>query len=289
MTLGIQDIVEVRAQITPRGAGGREFGRTLLLTTDPTLDAGAGRVGVFASMDEVARTFTPGSGPYQAAQVYFSQVPYPRNLVIGRWINTREPARLTGGSPRALEQITGRATVVRGSGTVETLANIKAIMTGTVTFLGSTASGITFASAADMDGVATLLQAALRGTSEASLDAVEVTYDGTQFVVTLPLSSDGSATEVSDPFTGASADELGLDTVDITAGVDGIGAGSLTWHGSSISVDFTSATSYDDVASTLQTALRAVRTAARADFAQRNRRVRPHRVLPSAARIRPQH
>ena len=45
MTLGIQDIVEVKAEIAPRDAGGREFGRTLLLTTDPTLDAGAGRVG----------------------------------------------------------------------------------------------------------------------------------------------------------------------------------------------------------------------------------------------------
>ena len=279
MTLGIQDIVEVRAQITPRGAGGREFGRTLLLTTDPTLDAGVGRVGVFGSMDEVARTFTPGSGPYQAAQVYFSQVPYPRNLVIGRWVNTREPARLTGGNPRALEQITGRATVVRGSGTVSDLATIKAITSGTVTFLGATVFGITFASAADTDGVATILQAALRGTSEAtilqaalrgtseaSLDAVEVVHDGTQFVITLPLSSDGSATEVSDPFTGANADELGLDSVDITAGVDGIGAGSLTWHGSAMPVDFTGAVSYDDVASTLQTALRAVRTAARTDL-----------------------
>ena len=121
MTLGIQDIVEVRAQITPRGAGGREFGRTLLFTTDPTLDAGAGRVRVFASMDEVARTFAADSGPYQAAQVYFSQVPYPRNLVIGRWINTRESARLTGGIPRALEQITGSPTVVRGSGIVASL------------------------------------------------------------------------------------------------------------------------------------------------------------------------
>ena len=266
MTLGIQDIVEVRAQMTPRGAGGREFGRTLLLTTDPTLDAGAGRVGVFASMDEVARTFTPGSGPYQAAQVYFSQVPYPRNLVIGRWINTREPARLTGGNPRALEQITGRATVVRGSGTVSALATLQGITAGTVTFLGATVFGITFASAADMDGVATFLQAALRGTSDASLDAVEVTYDGTQFVVTLPLSSDGSATEVTAAFTGANAAALGLDSVDITAGVDGIGAGSLTWHGSSISVDFTGADSYDDMASTLQTTLRAVRTAARVDF-----------------------
>ena len=266
MTLGIQDIVEVKAQIRPRGAGGREFGRTLLLTTDPTMGAGAGRVGVFASMDEVARTFAADSGPYQAAQVYFSQIPYPRNLVIGRWINTREAARLTGGSPRALEQITGRATVVRGSGTVSDLATIIAITSGTVTFLGATVFGITFASAADMDGVATILQAALRGTSEASLDAVEVVHDGTQFVITLPLSSDGSATEVSDPFTGASADELGLDSVDITAGVDGIGAGSLTWHGSSISVDFTGADCYDDVASTLQTSLRAGRTAARADL-----------------------
>ena len=266
MTLGIQDIVEVRAQITPRGAGGREFGRTLLLTTDPTLDAGAGRVGVFASMDEVARTFTPGSGPYQAAQVYFSQVPYPRNLVIGRWINTREPTRLTGSNPRALEQITGRATVVRGSGTVSDLATTIAITAGTVTFLGATASGITFASATDMDGVATLLQAALRGTSEASLDEVEVVHDGTQFVVTIPQGADGSAVEVSDPFTGANAAALGLNTVDITAGVGGIGAGSLTWHGSSISVDFTGADSYDDVASTLQTGLRAVKTAARADL-----------------------
>ena len=266
MTLGIQDIVEVRAQITPRGAGGREFGRTLLLTTDPTLSVDDGRAMVFASMDEVAQVFPPGSSPYRAAQVYFSQVPYPRNLVIGRWINTREPARLTGSNPRALEQITGRATVVRGSGTVSALATLQAITAGTVTFLGATASGITFASAADMDGVATLLQTALRGTTETSLDAVDVTYDGSQFVVALPLGTDGTAVDVSDPFTGASVDELGLDSVDITAGLDGIGAGSLTWHGSSISVDFTGAASYDDVASTLQTALRAVRAAARADL-----------------------
>ena len=266
-TLGIGSIVDVKATIAPPGRIQRGFGRALLLTTDTTLDAGAGRVRVFATMDEVARVFSPGSGPYQAAQVYFSQVPYPRNLVIGRWINTREPARLTGGNPRALEQITGRATVVRGSGTVESLVNIKAITTGTVTFLGATASGITFASAADMDGVATLLQAALRGTSEASLDAVEVVHDGTQFVITLPLSSDGSATEVTAAFTGANADELGLDTVDTTPGIDGIGAGSLSWQGSTITgLDFTDATSYADVTQTLQTALRAVRAAARADL-----------------------
>ena len=374
MTLGIQDIVEVRAQITARGAGGREFGRTLLLTTDPTMDVGAGRVGVFASMDEVARTFTPGSGPYQAAQVYFSQVPYPRNLVIGRWINTRESARLIGGSPRALEQITGSPTVVRGSGTVASLdtfhgratvltgtgmvadlvnflgratvltgtgtvadlvnfhgratvltgtgtvadlvnfhgratvvtgtgtvadlvnfhgratvvtgtgtvadlvnfhgratvltgtgtvaslTTLQGITSGTVTFLGQTVTGLDFSAVTDLDGVASTLQTALRATSATDLDNVEVDYDSTAsaFVVTLPLDSSGAATSVSAAFTGDDADELGLDTATIVNGVDAIVSGTVTFLSQTLTgLDFSGVTDYDDVASVLQTALRA--------------------------------
>ena len=298
MTLGIQDIVEVRAQITPRGAGGREFGRTLLLTTDPTLDAGAGRVGVFASMDEVARTFAADSGPYQAAQVYFSQVPYPRNLVIGRWINTREPARLTGGIPRALEQITGsptvvrssgtvasldtfhgratvltgtgtvadlvnfhgRATVVTGTGTVASLTTLQGITNGTVTFLSQTVTGLDFSSDTDLDGVASTLQTALRATSETDLDNVEVTYDSaaSAFVVTLPLdSSTGVVPTVSAAFTGTESDELGLDTATIVNGVDAIVSGSVTFLSETVTgLDFSSVTDLDDVAPVLQTALR---------------------------------
>ncbi len=373
MTLGIQDIVEVRAQITPRGAGGREFGRTLLLTTDPTLDAGAGRVRVFASMDEVARVFTADSVPYQAAQVYFSQVPYPRNLVIGRWINTRESARLTGGSPASLETFHGRATVVRGSGTVASLdafhgratvltgagmvadlvnfhgratvvtgtgtvadlvnfhgratvltgtgtvadlvnfhgratvltgtgtvadlvnfhgratvvtgtgtvasldtfhgratvvtgtgtvaslTTLQGITSGTVTFLGETVTGLDFSSDTDLDGVASTLQTALRATSSTDLDNVEVSYDGSVFVVTLPLdSTTGVVPTASAAFTGDDSDELGLDTATIVNGVDAIVSGSVTFLGQTVtSLDFSSVTDYDGVASVLQTALRA--------------------------------
>ncbi len=373
MTLGIQDIVEVKAQIEPRGAGGREFGRTLLLTTDPTLDPGAGRVGVFASMDEVARVFTADSVPYQAAQVYFSQVPYPRNLVIGRWINTRESARLTGGSPASLETFHGRATVVRGSGTVASLdafhgratvltgagmvadlvnflgratvltgtgtvadlvnfhgratvvtgtgtvvdlvnfhgratvvtgtgtvadlvnfhgratvvtgtgtvasldtfhgratvvtgtgtvaslTTLQGITSGTVTFLGETVTGLDFSSDTDLDGVASTLQTALRATSSTDLDNVEVSYDGSVFVVTLPLdSTTGVVPTASAAFTGDDSDELGLDTATIVNGVDAIVSGSVTFLGQTVtSLDFSSVTDYDGVASVLQTALRA--------------------------------
>ena len=239
MTLSIQDIVEVRAQITPRGAGGREFGRTLLLTTDPTLDAGAGRVRVFASMDEVARTFTPGSGSYQAAQVYFSQVPYPRNLVIGRWINTRESARLTGGSPRALEQITGSPTVVRGSGTVASLDTFHGRVT-VVTGTGMVADLVNF------HGRATVLT----GTGTV---ADLVNFHGRATVVT------GTGTVASlDTFHGRATVVTGTGTVASLTTLQGITAGTVTFLGQTVTgLDFSSDNDLDDVASTLQTALRA--------------------------------
>ena len=296
-TLGISSIVDVKATIAPSGRVQAGFGRTLLLTTDTTLPAFTGRVRVFASMDEVAQVFPPGSGPYQAAQVYFSQVPYPRNLVIGRWVDTSEPAQLTGGVPLPLEEITGRATVltggspasldtfhgratvltggspasldtfhgratvVTGTGTVASLTTLQGITSGTVTFLSETVTGLDFSGDTDYDGVASTLQTALRATSSTDLDNVEVAYDSTDstFVVTLPLdSSTGVVPTASAAFTGDDADELGLDTATIVNGVDAIVSGTVTFLSQTVTgLDFSSVTDYDGVASVLQAALRA--------------------------------
>ena len=277
MTLGIQDIVEVRAQITPRGAGGREFGRTLLLTTDPTLDAGAGRVGVFASMDEVARTFTPGSGPYQAAQVYFSQVPYPRNLVIGRWINTRESARLIGGSPRALEQIIGSPTVVRGSGTVASLDTFHGratVLTGAgmvadlVNFHGRatvvTGTG-TVADLVNFHGRATVLTGTGTVADLVNFHGRATVLTGTGMVADL-VNFHGRATVVTGTgtvadlvnFHGRATVVTGTGTVASLTTLQGITSGTVTFLGQTVTgLDFSSDTDLDGVASTLQTALRA--------------------------------
>ena len=278
MTLGIQDIVEVRAQITPRGAGGREFGRTLLLTTDPTLDAGAGRVRAFASMDEVARTFTPGSGSYQAAQVYFSQVPYPRNLVIGRWINTRG-SRLgsTGGSPRALEQITGSPTVVRGSGTVaslETFYGRATVLTGTgtvadlVNFHGRatvlTGTG-TVADLVNFHGRATVLTGTGTVADLVNFHGRATVLTGTGTVADL-VNFHGRATVVTGTgtvadlvnFYGRATVVTGTGTVASLTTLQGITSGTVTFLSQTLTgLDFSSVTDYDGVASTLQTALRA--------------------------------
>ena len=386
MALDIADIVRVSATIAPGGAAPRQFGRTLLVAVDeefhPSEDE---RAQVFANMVEVAEVYDSDSEAYLAAQVYFSQSPYPQPLIIGQWAKTRKPDRLTGGNPIDLVNFHGRETVVTGSGTIATLVNfhgratvvtgtgtvaslttiqgitsgtvtflgqtltgldfsavtdydgvastlqtalratsstdldnveviydsassafvvtlpldssgvvptasaaftgddadelgldtativngVDAIQSGTVTFAGETASGIDFSSVTDYDDVASALHTALRGATGTTLDAVDVVYDGdaSAFVVTIPLAADGSATEVTSPFTGDDADELGLDTVNISAGANGIGAGSLTWQGATISgLDFTGATSYADVAQTLETAIRAVTASARADL-----------------------
>ena len=176
------------------------------------------------------------------------------------------PLAADGSATSVSGAFTGATADEVGLDTVTIEDGIDTITAGSVTFHGASLTGLDFSSVAGYDDVAAVVQNALRGSSVATLDAVEVEHDGSQFVFTLPLGLDGSATEVSGPFTGEHADELGLGTVEITTGVDGIGAGSLTWHGSSIPVDFTGADSYDDVASTLQTALRAVRAAARADL-----------------------
>ena len=280
MSLNIGSIVRVTANIAPRGVVRRDFGRTLFLTVDDTLGiSGADRVRTFSSMDEVAAVFAPDSEPYQAAAVYFAQSPYPRNLVVARWVADDKPTVITGSEPAPLDEIRGRATVVTGTGTVPALVNfhgreaivagagtvaalatLQGITAGTVTFLGQTVTGIDFSGATDLDGVASVLQTDLRGTGASDLASVEVEYDGrfgSAFVVTLPLNANGSAVSVSAAFTGAEADELGLDTADIVTGVDSIKSGTVTFAGETATgIDFSAVTDYDDVASVLQTALR---------------------------------
>ena len=208
-------------------------------------------------MDEVARTFTPGSGSYQAAQVYFSQVPYPRNLVIGRWINTRESARLTGGIPRALEQITGSPTVVRGSGTVASLDTFHG--RPTVLIGGSPASLETF------HGRATVLTGTGMVADLVNFQGRATVVTGTGTVADL-VNFYGRATVLTGAgmvadlvnFHGRATVLTGTGTVVSLTTLQAITAGTVTFLGQTVTgLDFSSDTDLDGVASTLQTALRA--------------------------------
>ena len=272
-TLDIGSIVRVDATIAPSGRVRQEFGRTLFLTPDITLPRTmTGRASSFATLEEVAQLFPKDSEPYRAASVYFNQSPYPRNLVIGRWVNTPLPSVLNGGAPRPLVELTGQATVVAGTGTVAELATFygrATVLTG-----GSPASLVTFhgratvltggnpASLVTFHGRATVLT----GGNPASL----VTFHGRATVLTggnpaSLVTFHGRATVLTGgnpaslvTFHGRATVVTGTGTVASLTTLQGITSGTVTFLGQTLTgLDFSSDTDLDAVASTLQTALRA--------------------------------
>ena len=275
-TLNIDSIVRVKATIAPSGAMRREFGRTLLITDDDSLSA-ARRVGVFADLEAVAELFEPDTSPYQAARTYFSQSPYPKNLVIGRWVSTTAPARLIGGAPSPLLQLTGSPTVLTGTGTVADLVNFHGratVLTGTgtvadlVNFHGRatvvTGTG-TVADLVNFHGRATVVTGTGTVADLVNFHGRATVLTGTGTVADL-VNFHGRATVLTG--TGTVADLVnfhgratvltGTGTVASLTTLQGITSGSVTFLGQTVTgLDFSSDTDLDGVASTLQTTLRA--------------------------------
>ena len=168
----------------------------------------------------------------------------------------------SGVVPTASAAFTGDDSDELGLDTATIVNGVDAIVSGSVTFLGQTLTGLDFSAVTDYDGVASTLQTALRAASMTALASVEVAYQGGVFVVTIPLDSQGAATSVSGAFTGDTADELGLDTATIANGVDAITSGSVTFLSQALTgLDFSAVTDYDGVATLLQTALRGTASA----------------------------
>ena len=209
---------------------------------------------VIQVLDHV-KGLTPGE--YLTAQRLLADVLLVPGHTVNLGVGRKAGTLLRGtGTVADLVNFHGRATVLTG-GNHTTLATLQAITSGSVTFLSQTVTGLDFSSDTDLDGVASTLQTALRATSSTDLDNAEVTHDGAAFVVTLPLDSNGAATEVSGPFTGTESDELGLDTATIVNGVDAITSGTITLHGATASgLDFGAVANYDDVATVVEGALR---------------------------------
>ncbi len=99
--LSANEIVRVTAQITPVGLLRREFGISLLVTTDETLPPQE-RTRTYPLFDGIKEDFAVGTEPYDGGNIYFSQNPFPKNLVVGRYIDTAVLGEMTSGTVTAL-------------------------------------------------------------------------------------------------------------------------------------------------------------------------------------------
>ena len=174
MALEISDIVRVTAQIRPRGALRTELGRTLFLTTDDSVLApgGAGKVRTYARFSDLSDDFDSDSEPYKAGNVYFQQDPFPRNLLVGRWLQVAVNSQLRGSAPVAL-------------------ATLQAVTTGAFRLNGADFIGIDLSGDGSLAAVASSLQTELRAGSGAPAAATATIADGSP-VVRVDITNGGS-------------------------------------------------------------------------------------------------
>lgn len=160
MALSLDNIIKVSDSILATGVLRQDFGVGLFITNDDRLGLDENRVAVYDNFTTLAKQFPDGE-VNKAAKAWFSQSPLPKNLVIGRWNNTKTPAQLTGGKIET---------------SVEDLAKLKETGKLRITIDKNYKDiAVDLTNVKDYDEVAMQLQGALTGKG----DAVTVAYNDT--------------------------------------------------------------------------------------------------------------
>lgn len=175
MALNVSRLVRAQVNLSPLAAVRRGFGTLLIAGDTPVID-GIERLRSYVDLDSVAQDFGTTAPEYEAAALYFSQVPKPQQLMIGRWIAEPSSAILRGSILTPAEQdMSVWTNIIDGSFAIT--------IDGTV----QTVTGLNFAGETNLNGVA--------ATIDAALNTGSVVWDGTRFIIT--SASTGAASTIS--------------------------------------------------------------------------------------------
>ncbi|ECE1725292.1 DUF3383 domain-containing protein [Salmonella enterica] len=106
--LPVSNVVNVDVIIEPRAATGRNFGSLLILGTSTVIPVKE-RLRLYSSKEDIGSDFGVDSPEYEAATVYFSQSPRPKEVYVGRWAKT-----LATGEAGAAENLMDAVNAVMG-------------------------------------------------------------------------------------------------------------------------------------------------------------------------------
>lgn len=205
----ISKVVRVTSQITGGGVLRREFGIMMFVTTDDTvLGTGSNRIREIADSDDAA-IFAQGTEPRDALDILYQQIPFPKNTIVGRWIDSDVPANILGVDPA-------------------TFAVLNAISDGSFECKGEDFTGLDLSLAADLDGIAAAVQTELRTGTDPDFAAATCVFNVTEnrFEVTTgtEVGADATLTDFSpvDPLVGTDVSILlGLDAnAELNQGAD---------------------------------------------------------------------
>ncbi|MDE2848208.1 MAG: DUF3383 family protein [Gemmatimonadota bacterium] len=189
--------VQVTARITPGIEPSRDFGVTMLLdsvsaaVTDKDQAQAIRSVNAYSSLQEVTAAGFPDAVE-AAAGVYFSQDPYPKDLVIGTAMRVVQPTIIIGQDATATTQDA-----------------IRALGASAAFSLNGVSVTVDLSSATTLATAGTLLAAALN--AESSFSGINISVDGTSLIVQIP-----STIAIATGFAaGSAATALGLTGDDV--------------------------------------------------------------------------
>lgn len=170
--LSVSRLVRVLINLSPIAAATRAFG-TLMIAGDSDVISGLERFRSYENIEGVAGDFGTDAPEYQAAALYFGQTPKPSSLMIGRWLRVASEAENIGGVLSGAQSALAQWTAITNGGVVIVIDGVT-----------KTLSGLDFSACANLNAVATIIDAALSGGS--------CIWDGTKFIISSDTTGAGA-------------------------------------------------------------------------------------------------
>lgn len=164
--LPVSRLVRVSVNLQQQAAQAPNLNSLLIIGDSDVIDVGQ-RIESFGSLADVAARFGTTAQEYLGAALYFAQAPQPTQLYIGRWAQTATHGLLIGPALSAAQKLLANFTGVANGG-----FKIGVDGAGVVNV-----TGINLTGAANLNAVATLINAALAAVPIAAT----VLWDGTRF------------------------------------------------------------------------------------------------------------
>jgi hypothetical protein len=186
--LPVSRLISANVNLNPAAAAFANINSLLILGDSDVIDTDT-RIVSYGNLDEVAADFGTTAPEYLAAALYFSQLPKPGQVYLGKWARTATSGRLIGAALTTAQQA---------------LTNFTAISTGALKLAidgaaATTLTGLNFSACANLNAVAAVINTALAA-------AATCVWDGEHFVI--KSATTGSSSSVGFPTAPASGTDM---------------------------------------------------------------------------------
>jgi len=186
--LSVSRLVRVAINLSPLAAQGANLNALLVLGPSDVIDVSE-RMRLYTSIAAVASDFGTSAPEYAAASLYFAQSPQPQQLYIGRWAKTATAGLVHGGVLAAADQLLSTWTAVTSGGFTVSIDGTSRPLTG-----------LNFSGVTNMNGVASVITAALGSYGSCLWDGARFTIKSATTGATSSLTyatAPGAGTDVS--------------------------------------------------------------------------------------------